>query len=134
MRQYFKWTPEAVEKLAELAPVKSALEIANILGCTRNAVTSKLYDQGIGGRKTTATGDVRRYMERYQVSRRKVECAGVSRLNAMTEDAQKLLLGIKMGIAVSPSRVKKRIYVPALRKQPNAERIEKMLYLAKRIA
>jgi hypothetical protein len=53
-RRHFKWTPEAIERLWQLAGTMPCKEIAAALGCTRCAVTSKMWEQGIKGRANHA--------------------------------------------------------------------------------
>ena len=48
-RAYFKWTPEAVERLRQLAHVKTAAWIGYEMGHNRHAVRTKMSALGIKG-------------------------------------------------------------------------------------
>jgi hypothetical protein len=55
-RKYFKWTPEAVARLRQLAGTTTIAWIAEDLGCTRWAVVSKIFQLGLKGWETGKHG------------------------------------------------------------------------------
>ena len=130
---YFKWTPEAVARLRELAGTMCLKDIAERLGCTLNAVSAEMHKLKISVRTTEHTLAVRRYMERYKVSRYMIEKIGVDRLNRMSEKARKLYLHSRLG-RPSSARSKALQAVRQLSETERTARIERMMQLAERCA
>jgi hypothetical protein len=130
---YFKWTPEAVTRLRELAGTLCRKDIAGQLGCTLSAVASEMHKLKISVRETDRRLAVRRYMDRYNVSRYLVEKVGVDRLDRMSEEARELFLHSRLG-RHSAAHSKALQAVRQLSETERTERVERMMQLAERCA
>jgi hypothetical protein len=138
-RKYFKWTRDAIIRLAEIAPALSNREAAAALGCTVSAVQSKKWELGLVSRRRNKQRReaIEGYMLRYQVNRQKVETIGLNRLEAMSEEARTLLLHMK-------DRRVRSVVRPAVQAKPKpakcvpifteTQRIERMMHLARKVS
>jgi hypothetical protein len=129
-RHHDRWTPEMIERLRSLAGTICAREIADQLGFTVSAVYSEMHELKIKGMyrwNCKPSAEVSAYMERYQVSQRKVESIGIERLNRMEETAREFWLKHREPRLSHPTRRR-----PDLKN--DTERIERMMQLAERCA
>ena len=124
-KKYFKWTPEALDRLRQLGAAMYPDEIAAALGCTRVAAATKMCTEGIQTRTRAERDAVRSYMLAHHVSRRRVNAIGLARLGKMSEEARALVLRPRA------KAVKAKPAVPQLSK---TQRIERMMQLSRKVA
>ena len=132
VQHYFKWTPEAVARLREMAGTMRRQDIADELGCTLAALASEMYKLKLSA-WSEHTLAVRGYMERYKVSRRMIETIGVDRLDRMSEKARELFLHSRLGLHTAARR-KAPQAGRKLSETERTERVERMMQLAERCA
>lgn len=122
-RKYFKWTPEAVERLRQLQGTMRVRDIAARLGCTRWAVMAKTRELRRLTSSLDAMEPAERFARRYMVRRKIVEFVGVAALDAMDEKTRRSTL---WGL---------RRKLDSKRDQPETfENVERMMYLTERLA
>ncbi len=135
-RRHFKWTPEAKERLALLAPNLGDEAIAHELGCTGAAVHRAKYQFGIGRgcgqRKNGIVSDgLVDQVRRLAGKATNIEIANELGLKLSTVEYVRNEYGIR-GRAKGRMGIKPQAYWDA-RSQRGDERAERMLALTEKI-
>lgn len=97
-------------------------------------MTSKKTELGISGRNSKRSLAIQSYVDRYQVSRRKVESIGVEWLDRMSEDARLLMLHYNNTKMRRTRTNVRKMPVKSVPRFTETQRIERMMHLARKVA